>query len=113
MSDSATPIIQRTMSAPQTITESSIVRFAVGQVSSQLGEEVVILGLDSNRYFGLDEVGATVWNLLKEPRSVTSIRNRLLEEYDVDPQVCQQDLIALLQELAEHQLIEITHEASD
>lgn len=100
------------MATPPNITASSIVRATGDQVSSQLGEEVVILGLKDNRYFGLDEVGATIWSLLKEPRSVAAIRDALLGEYETDAETCERDLIALLQQLADHQLIEITHEAS-
>ena len=94
------------------ISERSVIEAAEGQVSSELGEEVAILHLQSGVYYGLDPVGARVWNLLQEePRKVNEIRDTLLEEYDVEPERCTRDLLALLQKMAEEGLIEVRHQA--
>ena len=82
-----------------------------GQVSSDLGDEVAILDLKAGMYYGLDSVGARVWNLVQEPRTVEEIRNILTSEYEVDPYRCERDLIALLQRLLDEGLIEVSDEA--
>ena len=82
-----------------------------GQVSSDFGEEVAILDFKAGVYYGLDDVGARVWQLVQEPKKVREIRNALLEEYEVEPVRCERDLIALLRNLAGEELIEISNEA--
>jgi hypothetical protein len=77
------------------------------QVSTNIEEEAVILNLKDGVYYGLDPVGARIWNLLREPRTVRDVLKILLEEYEVEPQRCEQDLLKLLKELATHRLIEV------
>ena len=70
------------------------------------GEEVAILHLEAGEYYGLDTVGARIWGLLQEPRSVGEVRDILVSEYEVAPDRCESDLLALLQRLADEDLIE-------
>jgi hypothetical protein len=77
------------------------------QVSSDLGDEVAILDLKAGMYYGLDSVGARVWDLIQQPRSAGEILDILTSEYDVDPDRCERDLITLLQRLADEGLIEV------
>lgn len=81
-------------------------------VSANLDGEVVILGFQSGSYFGLDQVGAFVWDSIQKPQKVGEIRDRILEEYDIDSARCEQDLLNLLESLLDKQLIEIKAEAS-
>lgn len=81
------------------------------QVSTNLGGESVILGLDSELYYSLDSVGTRVWGLLQQPRSVSSIRDELLKDYKVDTERCEDDLMKLLCELAEHGLVTVGADA--
>ena len=70
----------------------------------------MILNLDSGMYFGLNAVGARIWNLIQEPRTVRDIRDLLLEEYEVDRERCENDLLALLDRLAAEGLAEVKYE---
>lgn len=87
----------------------STVKAAEEQVSSDLSGEAVILDLKSGVYYGLDTVGARIWNLIQEVRSVTEIRDLLLTEYEVEPDRCEKELIELLNQLAENDLIIISN----
>jgi hypothetical protein len=80
---------------------------AKDQVSSDLGGEVAILDLKAGVYYGLDAVGARIWSLIQEPRTVNEIRDILLEEYEVEPERCEHDLLALLRRLADEGLVEV------
>ena len=66
--------------------------------------------LKAGVYYGLNDVGARIWSLLQEPRSVKEIRETILREYEVEPERCDQDVLALIKSLAVEELIEITHE---
>jgi hypothetical protein len=94
------------------VSEHSIVVAAPDQVSSDLGGEVAILDLKAGVYYGLDTVGGRIWNLVQEPRAVNEIRDTLLEEYDVEFDRCERDLLALLRRLAAEGLIEVKDETS-
>jgi hypothetical protein len=91
----------------RTLSTSSSVVAAKDQVSSDLGGEVAILDLKAGTYYGLDTVGARIWGLIQEPRTVREIRDVLVSEYEVEPGRCESDLIALLQRLADEGLIEV------
>ena len=85
----------------------SIIVAAEGQISCDLAGEAAILNLTSGVYYGLSPVGARVWNLIRRPRTVHDIRDMLLQEYDVEVERCERDLLALLRELAAEGLIEV------
>lgn len=91
----------------KTIGSETRVTAAKDQVSCDLAGEVAILNIKSGIYYGLDEVGARVWDLIQQTKSVSEVRDALLEEYDVDAPTCERDLIVLLRELAAKELIEV------
>jgi len=86
---------------------NSVVAAAADQVSCDLQGEAAILNLKTGVYYGLDDVGASVWRMLDGPRRVDELVDALLGEYEVDREECQRDVIALLGELAVRGLIEI------
>ena len=89
------------------ITSDMTVVVSKVQVSCDLGGEASILNLNSSVYYGLDAVGARVWNLIQVPVKVATIRDTLLQEYDVERETCERDLLDLLGQLAAAELIEV------
>ena len=85
----------------------SVVSATPEQVSCPLGDEAAILNLKNTVYYGLNPVGARVWNLLQQPRSVGELRDALLEEYDVEPGRCESDLLELLEKMRTEGLIQV------
>lgn len=77
------------------------------QVSCALGNEGAILNLRNSVYYGTNPVGTSVWNWLQQPTSVEELRNRILDEYEVDQERCEKDLFALLEKMREEGLIQI------
>jgi Coenzyme PQQ synthesis protein D (PqqD) len=72
---------------------------------SQLQEESVILNLDSERYYGLDDVGTRFLSILTTSDSIETAYEQLRDEYDVDPQVLRSDLLALIENLINQGLL--------
>ena len=72
---------------------------------SHLQEESVILNLDSERYYGLDDVGTRFLSVLTTSDSIETAYARLRDEYDVDPQVLRADLLALIEKLIDQGLL--------
>ena len=74
---------------------------------SQVGDELVFLDLASEQYFGLDAVGRTLWERLTTARNAGDAIDALLTEFEVDRATLEQDVTALLQQLAARKLIEL------
>ena len=77
----------------------------------EVGGETVLLDLESEQYFGLDEVGTRVWALIGEGATTLGVVERLLKEYDVDRPELESDVSDLLQELAAAGLIRLVDKA--
>jgi len=72
---------------------------------SNLQDESVILNLDSERYYGLDDVGTRFLSVLTTSDSIETAYERLRGEYDVEPQVLRNDLLALIEHLIDQGLL--------
>jgi hypothetical protein len=90
-----------------TISDRSVVVATKDQVSCDLAGEAAILNIKNGTYYGLDQVGARIWNLVQEPRAVSEIQSTIASEYDVDPERCARDLTGLLEKLLAEGLIEV------
>ena len=73
----------------------------------QLGDETVILDLASGTYFGLDETGTRVWQLLERGGTLREVCEAMLGEFDVAPQDIERDVLDLARELGDRGLIRI------
>ena len=74
-------------------------------MARKIGEEIVILDLAGGTYFGLDPVGARVWQLIGEDKTLAEICETMLGEYDVLLEVIERDTVALAAELVAQKLI--------
>ena len=71
-----------------------------------VGGEAVLLDVESGLYFGLDEVGARIWQLLVVGATEDSIVDQLLEEYEVERAQLRTDVTSFLTALATKGLID-------
>jgi len=69
-----------------------------------LAGEAVLLNLQSEEYFGLDEIGTRMLEVLQESDSIQSAYYQLLEEYDVEPELLKTDLLDFVQQLVDRGL---------
>ena len=79
----------------------------VRAVELQLPEEVVILNPADGIYYGLEGVGARIWELVADPISVRDLHRTLIAEYEVDADRLEADLLKLLRSLAEQGLLKV------
>jgi hypothetical protein len=90
----------------------SVVVAASEQVSCDLDGEVVILDLKNGVYYGLDAIGARIWDMLQKPTTIGAIRDAILLEYDVEADRCERDLLALLRDMGDKGLVEMRNETA-
>lgn len=84
-------------------------RVAIGAevIYQELGDEIVLLNLQNERYYGLDAVGARAWKLLTDSGDVDPLICKLLTEYDVEEAVLRRDLSDLFAQLSEAGMVTI------
>jgi len=90
----------------------NVVCAASGQVSSRVGDEVAVLGLDRAVYYGLNPVGARVWELVQKPVRLDRVAEAIAAEYDVDESTARSDLMELVERLLAEGLLELRDDAA-
>ena len=97
----------RVQTAETTLAATSVVAAATDQISCDLAGEEVILDLKSGVYYGLDVVGARIWRLVQQPRSLSDITDAVMSEFEVGYDECKADLLEFLTTMIGHGLVEI------
>lgn len=76
-------------------------------MARQVGDETVILDLAGGTYYGLDPVGARIWQLMGEGKTLAEICDTMLDEYDVTREALEGDVVELADKLLERKLISL------
>jgi len=73
----------------------------------QIGDETVLLDLNTERYLGLDDVSSRIWQAVTADASIQSAYETLLAEYEVDPETLRKDVDDFVQELVRLGLVKL------
>jgi len=76
-------------------------------VFRELDGEAVILDLETGLYFGLNEVGARIWQLIEAHGDLRQVFEILRQEFDVADGQLQHDLVTLVEQLREKGLVRV------
>jgi len=76
-------------------------------VAVEVDHTVVMLSIAQGMYYGMEGVGRRIWALLDTPRTVASLCDRLMEEFEVDRTECEADVREFLEQLRQSNLIRI------
>ena len=82
-------------------------------LTQEVGGETVILDLKTESYFGLDEVGTRIWQLLQEQEGIQTITAAMLNEYDVEEDQLEKDIQSLLTQLDNAGIITLNSNSCD
>ena len=83
------------------------ITFADTVFAQEVDDEMVILDMESENYFGLDEVGTSIWQAMQEYGTLQEVFDALLEQYDVEPEILEKDLSDFVEKLLESGLVEV------
>jgi coenzyme PQQ synthesis protein D (PqqD) len=89
------------MNLNQTITLSPDV------ISQEVSGETVLLDLNSENYFGLDEVGTRIWQLIEQTGKLQAVYDTMLAEYEVSEEQLLEDLEQLVTEVEKIGLVKL------
>ena len=78
-----------------------------GLLTTEVDGELIAMSVEQGACYGLNGVGTRIWALLAEPRSVDSLCEQLLREFEVEESVCRQQVTALLDELRSEEMVTI------
>lgn len=87
------------------LSSGTVVARSDGFIEAEIDNEVVALSIEHGTCYGLNRVGSRIWNLLSTPIRISDLCEKLLAEYKVDLNVCQRQVIDLLEELRAEGLI--------
>ncbi len=85
-------------------------RAAPDTLINMIEGEAVLLNLKSESYYGLDAMGAEMWTALTGSDSIGAAYEKLLDEYDVEPERLRADLSELVEQLTAKGLLEVCRE---
>lgn len=91
--------------------DSTVVRRA-DVLAQPVDDEMVMMALESNEYFGLNPMGRRIWEMLEQPTTVAAICAQLVRDYDVTPEQCADEVIAFLTELMRDDTVAIVDGAA-
>ena len=83
------------------------VTFADTVFAQEVDGEMVLLDMNSENYFGLDEVGTAIWQAMQEKESLKEVFEVLLEQYEVEEDVLKKDLETFVEKLEESGLVKV------
>lgn len=72
-----------------------------------LDNESVFLNLETERYFGLDQTGTRMWQVITNSSNIEAAYQQLLSEFEVEPETLRSDVIGLLEKLVENNLLQM------
>lgn len=93
-----------------TLSRSSIIRRNPELLHAVAGDDILMMSVEAGAYYGLEQAGARIWELIGDPITVERMCARLTEEYDVRSDVCEAEVLAFLHHLAEEQIIDVAVE---
>ena len=83
------------------------VTFADTVFAQEVDGEMVLLDMESENYFGLDEVGTSIWQAMQEKETLQEVFEVLLDQYEVEPEMLEHDLSDFVGKLLESGLVEV------
>ncbi|OQX59381.1 MAG: coenzyme PQQ biosynthesis protein PqqD [Helicobacteraceae bacterium 4484_230] len=86
------------------------IKIADSVFAQEVDNEMVLLDMNSENYFGLDEVGKDIWNAMQQTGTLQEVHDAMLEIYDVEEDVLKRDIEVFVDKLLQSGLIELGEE---
>lgn len=90
------------------IDDATALRRAPGIMAAPVRDQLLMMQMETERYFLLSPVTARIWDLLESPCVVADLVTRLVAEYEVTPETCRAEVIEVLRGLARQEMVEVT-----
>lgn len=98
------------MTNPSTFTPDIVLVRCDQFLGNQVEQELVMIDIESGRYFGLNSVAADIWERLATPVSIADLCADLQQRYEVDAARCDRDVVSLLLQMRANDMVRIVKE---
>jgi hypothetical protein len=65
-------------------------------LTAEIDDALLMLSIEKGQYYGVKGVGPRIWELLAEPMTPTALVEQLVAEYEVEPEVCAEQVARFL-----------------
>ena len=89
------------------INNSSIITKTSDIITSKMDDELLMMSMKNNAYYGLNSVGRDIWELLESTQTLDSLCEALMKKYSVSLELCHDNVTALINRLEEKGLVQI------
>jgi len=76
-------------------------------LASDMDGEIVMMQIETGKYYNLGRIGGIIWNMLAEPIEVEEVIEKLVDQYSVSKEQCELDTLPFLQQMQQQGLIQI------
>ncbi|MGJ7457401.1 PqqD family peptide modification chaperone [Halomonas sp. MA07-2] len=81
------------------------VQRAPSPLSSQVGDDLVLLSVERGMYYGVPVVGRRIWELMEKQITISAICDQLMMEFSVDRETCENEVLKFISQLEEEELV--------
>lgn len=96
-----------------TITLDTILCRVPTVMSSEVGDETMMMDIDRGMYYAFNPVSSRIWALLEKPISLQAICKQLLQEYEIEALQCEQEVKQFLSQLLDRKIITVVLHETD
>jgi len=96
--------------ADTTITLDSIIRRSRSFFTTDIGGELVMMSVENGGYFSLNPTGSEIWMRSELPIRVSDLCADLVMDFEVDSDVCRDEVLDFLSEMSARGLVEVVDE---
>lgn len=89
------------------ITKDALVVQSEGFLVSDMDGEKVMLSIENGKYYNLGRIGGRIWELISSPVTISNMVDQLVLEYEIEPELCEQQVRLFLKQLATEGLVQV------
>ena len=76
-------------------------------LASQIGQEAVMMCAETGKYYGLNETGTCIWNLLAAPTTYGDLCRKLASSFGISEEQCTVDITPFIYKMVEERIITV------
>lgn len=99
--DSGVGVVERNVGLDSVIVRNS------EPVTVEVDGTAVMMSLLQGKYYGLDAIGTRIWELVENPTTPRRLCDTLMQEFEVDRETCERDVLDFVTELVAEKLLEV------
>ncbi len=83
-----------------------------GFLASNMNDEKVMMNVETGKYYNLGAIGGRIWELIESPITINQLVSSLTDEYEIERELCERQVLSFLQMMLKEKLIKAGTEAA-